>query len=163
MANPRRKIDKVDPRQLSLFDLLQQAQELRPQQSSEGSLNVHTRLCHAMTNSIKQTGFSDRRFEVAGRMSHLLGVEITKSQIDSWTAESKEGHRIPAEYLPAFCAAIGCNEPLQILTDISGLFCLPGPDALRAEIQRYAEAEATARGEKLRRKTLLAAIKEGGL
>lgn len=162
MAKTRTRIDKADPRQLSLFDLLQAAQELRPQESVEGSLNVHTRLCHALTSAIKQSGPLSR-WEIAGRMSHLLGTEITKFQIDAWTAESKEGHRIPAEYLPAFCTATGSREPLQILTDIAGLFCLPGPDALRAEIQRYAEAEATARGEKLRRKTLLAAIKEGGL
>lgn len=161
MPKARTRIDKADPRQLSLFDLLQAAQELRPQESSEGSLNVQTRLCHALTNAVKTSGLS--RWEIAGRMSHLLGTEITKFQLDAWTAESKEGHRFPAEYLPAFCVATSCREPLQILTDGAGLFCLPGPDALRAEIQRYAEAEATARGEKLRRKTLLAAIKEGGL
>jgi len=44
------------------------------------------------------------RFMIAAKMSELIGREISKFQLDSWTAESKEGYHLPAEYLPAACA-----------------------------------------------------------
>ena len=72
-------------------------------------------------------------------MSHLLGVEVTKTIIDSWTAESKDGHRIPAEYIPAFCKATDSYTALVILEEASGRFSMPGPEALRAQIQRSLE------------------------
>lgn len=152
---PKRKsqIGNDDPRQMSLLDLLQKAQELRPEAPDEGSLNVHTRLCHALTSAVRQSGLS--RWEIAGRMSHLLGTEISKYMLDGWSAESKETHRIPAEYLPAFSAATGSREPLQILTDAAGLFCLPGPEALRAEIQKLREQEKKVSAERRRREMFL--------
>jgi hypothetical protein len=36
------------------------------------------------------------RYQVAAKMSELLDVDITKTMLDSWTAESKEQHRFPA-------------------------------------------------------------------
>lgn len=153
MTKKRVKVDTPDPRQMSLLDLLQRATDLRDEPSTEGALCVQPRLSHAMTRAIKQSGLS--RWEVAGKMSHLLGVEVTKAMLDSWTAESKEQHRPPAEYLPAFCAATGSREPLHILADAAGLFCLPGPDALRAEIQRLAEDERRVKAEKRKREMFL--------
>lgn len=148
-----KKPHHVDSRQLSLLDLIQQADELRSDPSSEGSLNIQSKLCHSLTNAIKASGLS--RYELAGKLSHLLGIEITKFQIDSWTSQGKEGHRFPAEYLPAFCKATGCREPLQIVSEVGGMFCLPGPEALRAEIQRFAEDERKARAEKRKREAFL--------
>jgi hypothetical protein len=146
------KIGSKDPRQMSLLDLLQQNRE--PQiQDEEGSLNIHGRLCRALTMAINNSGLS--RWEIAGRMSHLLGTEITKFQIDGWTAESKEGHRIPAEYLPAFCRATGCFKPIEILAELTGMFALPGPDALRAEIQKLNEEERRLKTEKRKREMFL--------
>lgn len=148
-----KKSNSVDPSQLSLLDLIKQAEELRPEVPSEGSLNISSKFCHALTNAIKESRLS--RFEIAGSMSHLLGVEITKFQIDSWTSEGKEGHRFPATYLPAFCRVTGSREPLQILSEVGGMFCLPGPEALRAEIQRFSEEERKARAERRKREAFL--------
>lgn len=142
--------------QLSLLDLIQQAEDLRPEEAEIGSLNIHTRFCHSLTTAIKTSGLS--RFEIAGQMSHLLGTEISKFMIDSWTSESKEGHRMPCEYLPAFCIATGNREPLQILSEFGGMFCMPGPEALRAEIHKLSEEEKKIRAEKRKREQFLKEI-----
>ncbi|MBF0646413.1 hypothetical protein HTZ97_09400 [Desulfuromonas acetoxidans] len=143
----------VDDGQLSLLDLIKESEELRRSTPSEGSMNIHSRFCHVLTQAIKDSGYS--RFEIAGRMSHLLGIEITKFMIDSWTSESKEGHRIPAEYLPAFCSATESRESIQILSELGGMFCLPGPEALRAEIHKLSEEEKQIRIEKRKREQFL--------
>ncbi|MDH3999583.1 MAG: hypothetical protein OET90_12200 [Desulfuromonadales bacterium] len=149
----KRPLDLDNPDQMSLLDYIQQSQELRPEESSEGSLNIHTRFCHALTNAISASDLS--RWEIAGRMSHLLGTEISVHMINAWTSQSKESHRIPAEYIPAFGAATESREPLQLLSEVGGMFCLPGPEALRAEIQRYGEEERKARAEKRKRERFL--------
>lgn len=153
MTKRREKVGSADPRQMSLLDLLQRTSELREPAQSEGSLCVQPRLSHSMANAIRACGLG--RYEIAGRMSHLLGQEISKASLDSWTAESKEQHRPPAEFLPAFCAVTGSREPLQILTDAAGLFCLPGPDALRAEVQKLREDEQRITRERRKRELFL--------
>lgn len=84
-------------------------------------------------------------------MSHLLGCEITKFMLDAWTAESKDGHRFPAEYLPAFCQVTGDREALTALAEAAGLFAMPGPDALRSEIQKLDEEAKRINSEKRKR------------
>jgi len=148
----------IDNRQLSLLDLIKQSEELRQSDPGEGALNHHTQFCHSLTNAIKASGYS--RFEIAGRMSHLLGIEITKFMIDSWTCESKDGHRLPAEYLPAFCAATESREPLRMLSELAGMYCLPGPEALRAEIHKLSEEEKLIRIEKRKREQFLKELEE---
>lgn len=140
--------------QMSLLDILALAQDdPGREQAEEGAANIRERLLRAVTGAIKQCPLS--RWEIAGKMSHLLGVEISKFQIDSWTAESKEGHRLPAEYLPAFCLVTGDHGPLRIMAETAGLFALPGPDALRAEIQRLDEQERQIKAEKRKRSLFL--------
>ena len=153
MAKSRRKVDTPDPRQMSLLDLLQRSAELRNASQDEGSLGVQPRLSNAMSAAIRRSGLS--RWDIAGRMSHLVGQEITKEMLDAWTAESKQAWRPPAEFLPAFCAATGSREPLQIITDAAGLFCLPGPEALRAEIQKLREQERKVGAERRKREMFL--------
>ncbi|KQC09404.1 MAG: hypothetical protein APR55_10300 [Methanolinea sp. SDB] len=157
MTKRRRKIDTqpgAGPVQQSLFDYIQRLNEaLRSGADTEGTLNIRERLRLSLNRAIKNCGLS--RPQISGEMSHLLGADVTKSIIDSWTAESKEGNRIPAEYLPAFCQVTGSNEPIEILNDAAGMFSLPGPDALRSEIQRLAEQERKIRSEKRKREIFL--------
>ena len=153
MSKRQHRLGNDDPAQMSLLAFLQQAQALRETPPSEGAFEVSTRLAHSLSNAIRTCGLS--RWEVAGKMSHLLGREITKFMLDAWTAESKEGHRMPAEFLPAFCVATGSREPLQLLADAAGLFCLPGPDALRAEIQKLNEEERRVKAERRKREVFL--------
>jgi hypothetical protein len=147
MSNSRKKLD-AGHQQGSLFDLLQQA-AVTTSGPTAGSLNIHHRFIAALTRALKSCPNS--RETVAGQMSDLLGVTITKAQLDAWTSEAKTGHRFPAEYLPAFCMATGDPEPTRILGEAGGLFVLPGPEALRAEIQRLDEQERRIKAEKRKR------------
>lgn len=142
MPKIRTKADGNGPEQMSLFDMAQavaeQVQASR-QPTTEGSCNIKTRLRVALKSALKASPLS--RAQVVGEMGHLLGdgVEVSQYMLDTWTAESKDGHRIPAEYLPAFCIATGSREPLVALAEASGWFALPGPDALRSQMQRLDE------------------------
>ena len=159
MAKRRQKIDN---RQMSLIDYLEQVQtQKRVEREARhvGRLNVRESLRISLVCAIKNCKLS--RHQIAGEMSHLLGVEITKTTIDAWTAESKPQHRFPAEYLPAFCRATGCTEPLEVIGEAAGIFALPGPDALRAEIQKYSEQERAARSERRRREMFLKELEHG--
>ncbi len=149
-----KKRNQIDTAQLSLFDhLTRLTEEKRAAAGSEGTMNVRDRLRRALNRAIKECSLS--RHQIAGEMSHLLGVEITKAVIDAWTAESKDNYRIPAEYLPAFCRATGSNDPIEILNDTVGMFSMPGPDALRSEIQRWKEKLSEARSEVRKREMFL--------
>uniref|UniRef100_A0A6M3J6S1 Uncharacterized protein n=1 Tax=viral metagenome TaxID=1070528 RepID=A0A6M3J6S1_9ZZZZ len=124
----------------------------------EGDFRVIEQLRASMRAAMKDCPFD--RFQIAGEMSHLLGETITKEVLDSWTRESDElngrpRRHIPAEYLPAFCSVTGCNDPLIILGRLCGLFVLPGPEALRAEIQKLDEEITKAKRRKRERSIFL--------
>jgi post-segregation antitoxin (ccd killing protein) len=124
------------PNQLSLLDLLA---DLRPK-ISISVLNIDLLLRTAIAKAIKESNLS--RIQIAARMSEALDIEITKSMLDAWTAESREGlNRFPACYLPAFCDAVQSIEPLKILADLNGCFVIQGPEALDLEMKRIEDKE----------------------
>ena len=151
MSKLKRGIDG----QLSIFDLLKGLTETLPDdQSTLGRLKIIDALKQSLRSAIKTSPLS--RHQIAGEMSHLLDESISKEMIDSWTRESDEMNgrtprHIPAEYLPAFCSVTGDNEPLMIMGRVAGMFVLPGPEALRAEIQRIDEEINTAKARKKKR------------
>jgi len=127
----------LDPKQASLFDFIKNYQQETQSQRQAGSFDIDLQFREAISEALKRCPFS--RYQVVARMSELTDTDITKTMLDSWTAESKEQHRFPAIFLPAFCEAVGCSEPLKLLGRLVGVFVLPGPEALRAEIQRIEE------------------------
>ena len=137
-----------DHRQMSLFDVI-----VNNQQNSftcpPGSLNLHSELSQAASLDLKECPQS--RWHVAGSMSELTGTEITKSMLDAFTAESKEGHRFPAVFIPAFCIVTRSTEVFKVLTRHVGVFVLPGEEALRSEVQRLDEEITRLKGEKQKR------------
>lgn len=147
------KKSRFDDSQPSLFDLIQHAQGIEESPSNEGSLNIEAQLRRSLSDGIKQSPLSI--YEIAGEMSHLLGETITAEMIYSWTAESKSKHQIWGSRLPAFCRAARWRQPLEIMTRAAGAFCLPGPEALRAEIQRLREDERKSATERRKREIFL--------
>lgn len=129
--------NSLDKAQLSLFDIIRNIQDGKPTPKPIGSFNIDRQFREAISAALKQCPLS--RYQVVARMSELTDTDITKTMLDSWTAESKEQHRFPAIFLPAFCEAVGCTEPLKMIGTLVGVFVLPGPEALRAEIQRMDE------------------------
>ncbi len=157
-----KKKQRIDDRQLNIFDYLQSLSA--PQQSTEGKFRIIDQLRLSLCTAIKESPLS--RHQIAGEMSHHLSEAITKEMIDSWTRQSDEingrlGRHIPAEFLPAFCHVTGNNEPLVILGKLVGLFVMPGPEALRAEIQKLDEEIKRHQAEKKKRLMFLQEITEG--
>lgn len=126
-----------DPLTLDLFEIPV------PRVPMPGALDVGIAVRHLISDLLKDS--PRNRFEIAARMSELLGHEITKHQLDSWTAESREGWRFPLEYLPAFEVAVETHLVTTWLADLRGCKVLVGKEALDAEIgklERLKEAAA---------------------
>ena len=149
-------LDMKNKNQQTIFDWLKRAEELARQTDNNpphGSLDIDSELRAAVSEDIKACPLS--RYQVAARMSELVGQEITESMLYTWTAESKEKHRFPCQFLPAFVIATGQRRAFETLARRSGLFALPGPEALRAEIQRLEEEIKRKKAEKHKREIFL--------
>lgn len=144
---------KSDSSQLSLLDLIQRAKEMESAPSTQGSLNIERELRVAISEGIKQCPLDV--YQIAGEMSHLLGETITAEMIYSWTAESKTRHQAWGSRIPAFCRVTGWRRPMEIMVEAAGMFCLPGPEALRSEIQKLREEERKAAAERRKRELFL--------
>ena len=144
---------RPDSGQLSLLDLIQHAQEMKNAASDRGSLNIEDRLRSSISEGVKRCALSIH--QIAGEMSHLLDETITADMIYAWTAESKTKHQIWGSRLAAFCRVTGWRQPLEIITEAAGMFCLPGPEALRAEIQKLREVERETATERRKRESFL--------
>ncbi|MDD2366657.1 MAG: hypothetical protein PHN84_10890 [Desulfuromonadaceae bacterium] len=131
--NTQKNVSEIQ--QMSLFDLLSRDRAERAE-IAPGKMCISARLMTAVKLAVKQAPKS--RETLCDEMSLLAGAEITINMLSSWCADSHP-HRLPAEYLPALCAATGSTEPMRIMAEASGLFALPGPDALRADMQRDVE------------------------
>ncbi len=99
-----------------------------------GSLDYATELRHILSEALKKSPKS--RYEIAARMSELVGQEITKSMLDAWTAESRSPWRFPFEYVAAFEVACETTCLQELLCRKRGSRILEGEEALQAELGR---------------------------
>ena len=119
-----------------------------------GALNMSTEMRGLISNILKDCPKS--RFEVAARMSELTGVEITKYQLDSWTAESRDGWRFPLEYAPALEVACETYRLTEWLASKRGCKVMVGKEALLAELGKIEQMEAELKAQKQALKKYLA-------
>ena len=146
----------ANPNQLSFFELLK---DLRPKNTEFSSFNIDLLFRETLTEAIKASPYS--RIQIAIRMSEILGKEISKNMIDSWTAESREGvNNIPAVNLPAFCHVVGSIEPLRILADTNDCFVIQGSDALDLELKKIEDQEKKLSEKKKAIKTIRSELLE---
>ncbi len=141
----------TDPNQMNLFDLLRRERDERAA-TRPGRLDIRIQIDSAIKNAIHQVHKS--RETLADEMSDLTGERITVAMINNWTSDSHP-HEMPGRFYAAFCYCTCNMELARIITEAAGAFVVKGPDALRAEIQTYDEAERQARREKRRRELLL--------
>lgn len=118
-----------------------------------GSLDIGAELRHLLSDLIKASPMS--RHQIAARMSELVGHEITKNQLDSWTAESREGWRFPLEYLPAFEATLKTHELLAWVADLRGAKLSVGREALEAQLGKLENMKDQLRQQEQTLKKLL--------
>lgn len=118
-----------------------------------GSSNVGRELRAALSKAIETCPHS--RAEIAARMTEALFAEgedgeVTLSQINAWTAASKDGWRFPLEYLPAFVGATGAVWLVDWIAQRAGCRALRGEQAVLVELsakkllQRRREEEVKA-------------------
>lgn len=101
--------------------------------------NLRGRIDAAMRRA-KGRGIS--RDRIADRMNLALpGLDrpITKRVVDSWMADSKEFHRLPAEFVPAFCWAVEDDGAAEVIVQAIGMEMI---DAHQAAAKALGEAHA---------------------
>ncbi|MDA0262129.1 MAG: hypothetical protein O3A21_08055 [Proteobacteria bacterium] len=103
----------------------------RPPDPQPGSLDIDARLRHALSKAIKECPHS--RYEIAARISELVGSEVSKHMLDAYSAESRETHKFPVQYLPALIAATGATWLLDVIAERCGCVVLEGADAVHAK------------------------------
>jgi hypothetical protein len=140
--------------QPSLFDFIRET-VTHTSTPRKGSLAITEEVKLALSDDLRHAsdeyGRELSRAQVAATMTDLLGEEITLSTLNNWTATSHP-HEMPVTYLPAFIRATGGQRrAADVISRHSGLFLLPGPEALRAEIQRIDEDLQKMRIEKQKR------------
>lgn len=128
MAKQGKSSSKGQEAALPLIDLIELTQPAPP---GPGAYDISAELRATISQALKDC--PDSRHMVAARMSELTGAEITKSMLDAWTAESKEQHRFPAEYLPAFCLATNNHKIVDVIVRPLGGRFFQGRAALDAE------------------------------
>ncbi len=156
---------KIDIGQISIFDVIKNISEQQKAASMPGVIpgrfNLEATLRELISIALKQTKLS--RYEVAAEMSKHVGREITKSQIDSWSAESKENHRFPLAYLNAFVEATGDKTLIRLISEKAGGYFIEGEDALYTELGKIEKQENDlAKRKELIKKTLEQINKSGG-
>jgi len=148
---------KIDIRQLDIFSLIEELSRKQAEAAASPSINgkasIDATVRAIISDSLKRSPLS--RYEVAARMSEILGVEITKSQIDAWSAESKENHRFPFVYTASFCMATGDKTLVRYMAQLCEGYFIEGREALHLELGRIEEQKAELqKKESLIRETL---------
>lgn len=146
MSKTQQKIDAAAAGQLSLFEtIIRQEMEIAKTAPIPGSLNVRQQIVATLKFALKHAGKSCG--VVADEMSLYTGEAISEEMIRSWVAPSKQKHRFPLEYLPAFRRATGNLDALNVVSQACGTFTVRGPDALRADIRKLDEQRQTKKEE----------------
>lgn len=134
-----KKPEVFDERQLSIFACLQPVASPAP-----GTMNISLRIRHAVSESIRKCGKD--RIDICTEIYKLTGIEIPKSTLDGWSAESRDRSSdtidqncnkrwgIPAEISPAFCQVTGDWEVLFIQAEAGHFKALKGKEVLHAHV-----------------------------
>lgn len=145
MARKKQKIDSNAANQMNLFDMIE---GINPQKFKTPAFQPETkplglRLKQAISDAIKNSGL--KRYDIAGQMSEHLGVEITESILNSYTAESKDGYRMPPEYYPIFCKITQDYTVFDVLVAAAGGRMVKSNEIYLLEMGRLQQAEKTIR------------------
>ena len=135
MAKSAKRIDKGIANQDSLFAMLDEITE--DKQLLPGSLNFNAQIRGLITEILK--GIPLKRWEIAGRMSDLVGIQITEHHLNAWSAGSKEGYRFPLEYLPAWCEVTGDYRLAEMISKGCKCYLVKSEEVLLLEIAKLQE------------------------
>ena len=74
------------------------------------------------------------RLQIAEELSEMVGREISITMLNHWTAESKAGHRIPSDIIPAFCITVKNFDLIRLLSHACRGKFLESQEAILAEV-----------------------------
>ncbi|WP_455270332.1 hypothetical protein [Rhizobium herbae] len=98
------------------------------------------KLKRAMAQAIRECQHD--RPMIAARMAQYLGLpNLSKTTLDAYTAESKEGHDISLLRFKAFVKATGATWLWDMIVSEDGLIMLEGDEARLAEIARLQQEQ----------------------
>lgn len=132
---------RIDIGQLNIFNLIEEISrkqsEISSSPSLQGKVSIDATVRAIISDALKRSPLS--RYQVSSQMSEILGVEITKAQLDTWSAESKENHRFPYIYTGAFCKAAGDKTLARFMAELCNGYFIEGEDAIRLELGKIEE------------------------
>jgi len=103
---------KKESSQLTIYEWIKRQAEISSSNSNPlpGGLDINKELKATISKDLRhatdEKGKELFRYEAAGRMSELLGKNITKTTIDNWTTQSHP-HEIIAIQIPTSIIATG--------------------------------------------------------
>lgn len=98
------------------------------------ALDFNARMAVSMAEAIDEARSRNiDRFEIARRMSVMLGREVKKSMIDAYTSQARETHTIALVRFVAFVRATECTWLWDAVLQDEGLIIVQGEDAQLAQ------------------------------
>ena len=162
----RRGKNSSPPGQGTLFARLQEIERAARMAGdpAPGSLDCEAEIKAALTADLRhardESGRLLSRAEVAARMTDLVGTEITLTTINNMTATSHP-HRFPLSWLPAFATATCQRRAIEVIGRRTGMHVIPGPDAMRAELDRISDQVRELTATLKRKRAVLAELEAG--
>jgi hypothetical protein len=95
---------------------------LPSQEYRAGSFRRHESVCEALKSALSKCGLG--RDTVAAELTRLSGDKISVNHLNNWCAESKNGWRLPLEYVAALCIITGDSGIIKAALESSGLIVL---------------------------------------
>ena len=124
-----------------------------PRPENPASMNFRDEVCELIAKISKDADAD--RYELATRMSRLVGRTVSKNIIDAWSSEAREGHNLPFYMAPVYEVACNSTELTEWLANVRGGQALFGAETLKAELGRI---DAIARKADQRRRELIAQL-----
>lgn len=116
---------KSDPFTIDMFDEMPPAPVSAP-----GGLSCRSEIAHTMSEALK----GHDRYDIAAKMSRLLGRDISKHMLDAYTAESREDHIPPLDTAIAFDLATESRALAELFAKKIGAKMSVGKEALDAKL-----------------------------
>ena len=124
----------VSPDQMSLLELFKGHETVQ----APGAFDIEVQLKEQASLALRKCKYS--RYEVAAKMSEMLGREVTKSMLDNRTAESKEDQQWPAAWLAPFAIITAHTEQIKLINKLAKLPIADSEKLLDLEIERKKQA-----------------------
>jgi len=125
----------------NLFPLVPQRADL-----TSPATELRVKIARAMSQAMKCS--THDRYEIAARMSRILGRDVSKHMLDAYAAASRETHIPNLEFCIAFDSATEQHELLNLHAALLGCSVLVGADTLHAELVRLNVEEQQIRKRK---------------